>query len=153
MRFQREITSDQLIEEVYHLLEANSLETKPHKDLKFKPNLDGYKKLEAAGSLRVYTIRDAKEGDEHPEVVGIALYFVNYSLHYGEVLHAYHDLMYVKPEYRGVGLRFKVWCDEQLKLDGVAVVYESLKLNHGFGKKLESIGYRAEDTIYTRRLQ
>jgi hypothetical protein len=51
-----------------------------------------------------------------------------------------------------MGGRFIKWCDEQLRAEGVAVVYHHIKAAHNFGPMLERFGYELVDLIYSRRL-
>ena len=101
----------------------------------------------AAGRLRVFTAR------EGTQLVGYAVYLLAHAPHYRSSLQASHDLLYLKPESRGSGLEFILWCAEQLKREGVQVVQEHVK--PGYEKLAEALvarGYEKLETVYVRRL-
>ena len=74
------------------------------------------------------------------------------NLHYKQSLQAQQDLLFIDSEYRGRGMIFIKWCDDQLRTLGVQVVRHHIKLAHNWGKGLERLGYEAEDVIYSKRL-
>lgn len=146
MQFQREKLSPELFSEVLPLLSAHYREVAHYQDIEFDPDMEGYEKLEKAEMLRIFTCRD--EG----ELVGYAVYMVSRNLHYKNSKQAHQDILYVKPEKRGVGHRLVRWADEQLRLEGVQVVAQHTKAKHNFGPMLEWLGYELMDHIYVRRL-
>src|SRR3990167_601081 len=66
---------------------------------------------------------------------------------------ANQDLLWLVPEFRGrsVGARFLGWCDEQLRQDGVEVIYRHTRLVKDFGGLLERMGYEEIDRSFGRR--
>jgi hypothetical protein len=48
--------------------------------------------------------------------------------------------------------QFIKWVDEQLKAEGVQVVYAHVKSAFNFGSMLRRLGYQDHDVTYARRL-
>jgi hypothetical protein len=99
------------------------------------------------GTLRTFTARDA-DG----VLTGYCVFFVRHNIHYASSLQASQDVIYIDPERRGFGAEFILWCDQQLKEEGVQAVYHHVKQAHNFGPLLERFGYECVDLIYARRL-
>lgn len=135
------------IDEAYPLLYAHWEEIAHFKDISLEPDLDAYEKLHKAGVLRTFTARN-----EFDKLVGYAVFVVRANPHYRSSVQAVQDILYVDKQYRGKGLEFIKWCDEQLKAEGVQAVYQHVKQAHNFGPALERIGYELVDLIYARRL-
>jgi GNAT superfamily N-acetyltransferase len=147
MKFRRE-TAESLFIEVKPLIYLHWREIAHYKDIELDPDWEKYKSLEDYSDVvRVYTART----EEH-KLIGYAVFFVNYNMHYQQSLQATQDILFVHPEYRGRGGKFISWCDEQLKAEGVQAVYQHVKKNHNFGKLLERLDYELVDLIYARRL-
>jgi GNAT superfamily N-acetyltransferase len=143
--FQRE-TVAKVIDEIKPLLEKHWEEIAHFKDIALDPEYETYHKAEAADRIRVFTVR-ATEGD----LIGYGVFFLG-SLHYRATKTASQDILFVLPEHRGItGYRFLEYCDNQLKAEGVKIVYHHVKVAHDFGRLLRRIGYEAVDTIYARR--
>jgi GNAT superfamily N-acetyltransferase len=149
MKFQRETLTEAILDEAMPLLEMHYKEIAHYLDIPLVPDRAQYLKMEELGSLRLFTIRD-DAGTFH----GYAVYFVRHNIHYSTSKQAVQDILFLNPEHRKgrVGYRFIAWCDEQLKLEGVQVVYHHVKTAHNFGPMLERMGYQAIDIIYGRRL-
>jgi GNAT superfamily N-acetyltransferase len=147
VEFKREACTVALVQELMPLLELHYSEVAHYKDIPLDPDVRGYVGLENMGILRVYVAR-SDEGI----VLGYAVYMVSPNLHYQMSVQAKQDLLFIHPEHRGFGLGFIGWCDEQLKAEGVDVVYQHVKLALDFGKMLGRLGYEAVETIYGRRL-
>ena len=65
------------------------------------------------------------------------------------------DILFLLPEFRGstVGFRLVKFCDEQLRAEGVQVVYQHVKNAHPMlGAVLSRVGYEPVETIYAKRL-
>ncbi len=147
MQFQREKLSSELFVEILPLLQAHYKEIAHFLDIPFEPNLEAYKHLESEGILRAFMVRDNER-----ELHGYAVFFLRHNLHYSTSFQAYQDIIYVRPDSRGIGARLIKWCDEQLRLEGVQVVYHHVKAAHDFGPMLERMGYELVDLIYAKRL-
>lgn len=136
------------MEECIGLLRAHYAEVAHFKDIPLEPDLGAYAKLEQAGELRRYTVRDGAR------LVGYALFFVRRNHHYAGSLQAWQDVMYLDPDYRrwrtGIGLiRF---AEARLKAEGVQVVYHHAKRTNRVGELLGRLGYELVDEIYAKRL-
>jgi GNAT superfamily N-acetyltransferase len=147
MRFEREITTHDLCQEMLPLFQLHYQEIAHFQDIPLDPDFDQYVQMERAGFVRTYTARD----DER-KLVGYAVFFVRKNLHYKNSLQALQDILFIHPDRRGFGVRFIIWCDRMLRMEGVQAVYHHVKEKHNFGPMLERLGYQLVDLIYTRRL-
>lgn len=147
MLYQREKGEPALFAEMLPLFELHYKEIAAFQDIPLKPDFMRYEQIEQLGFLRAYTART-----EFGELVGYAVFFVNWNLHYSTSLQAVQDILFIHPEHRGTGARLIKWADEQLKLDGVQTVAHHVKSAHNFGPLLERMGYRCVDLIYVKRL-
>jgi hypothetical protein len=145
-QFNQEKMSD-ILTEVKPLLFLHYKEIAHYQDIPLEPDWEAYQKLEELGVMRIYTARN----DTH-QLVGYALFFLKANLHYKSSLQAAQDILFIHPEHRGFGAKFLLWCDQQLKADGVQAVYHHVKKEHNFGPLLEKFGYELVDLIYARRL-
>jgi GNAT superfamily N-acetyltransferase len=147
MKFEREILTVKLWEEMFPLFEKHYEEIAHHKDIPLDPDITQYMKLEEIGALRAFIARD-----EAGLIAGYAVYFIRYNLHYRSSLQALQDVLFIDPERRGFGAKFMLWCDDELKKEGIQITYHHVKQAHNFGPLLERMGYKLVDLIYTRRL-
>ena len=145
MIFQREYLKD-CLDEARPLLFEHWKEISHYPDIPLDPDEERYYNFEKGGVLRVYTARD--EG----KIFGYAVFIVNTNAHYKTSLQAMQDIIFIHPERRGMGGRFILWCDEQLKAEGVQIVFHHIKAKHNFGAMLERFGYELIDLIYGKRL-
>lgn len=146
MKFQRE-----LVHEIFHetkpLLEKHWKEIAHYQDIALDPDFDQYERLENSGALRTFTART-----EDNSLVGYAVFFVRANIHYKSSIQAAQDVLFIDPNHRGFGRDFIVWCDEELRKEGVQAVYHHVKAAHNFGPLLERLGYELVDLIYGRRI-
>lgn len=147
MTFQREILTESLIEELNPSLQKHYDETTAYPDILLNPDYKGYLDAEKNGLLRAFIARD-----ENNQLVGYYLSIVRSHAHHKEVLHSFHDMLYVSEEKRGFGKDFVDFCDEQLAKEGVKVSYQVLKPGHGFERKLLELNYEVHEIVYSRRL-
>lgn len=149
MNFQRESFTQGLYDEMLPLLRAHWEEIAHYKDIPLNPDQHGYQLAADRGALRIFTVRDPDN-----VLIGYAVFFVRFNLHYASSLQAVQDILFLDAAYRGrmTGYRFIKWCDEQLKSEGVQAVYHHVKSAHDFGPMLERQGYQLVDHIYARRL-
>ena len=146
MNFTRETIKDSY-EEAKPLLLAHYKEIAHYQDIPLDVDVETYLKFEALGFIRVYVSRD-----DEGKMIGYGVYFVRPNMHYKSSLQAVQDVIYIQKERRGMGGRFILWCDKQLKAEGVQAVYHHVKAEHNFGPLLERFGYKLVDLIYARRL-
>ena len=147
IKFHKERAQD-CYEESIPLLYKHWQEIAHYKDIPLDPDFDSYTKTEDAGFLRCYTARRASS-----QLVGYAVFFVRPNPHYKTSIQASQDILFIDSNHRGMGGRFIKWCDEQLRLENVQVVYHHIKAQHNFGKLLERFGYELVDLIYARRMK
>ena len=135
------------LEEFHTLIRSHYKEISAYQDIELKPDWDKYLQMEREQKLTCFVAR--KGGDK---VIGYAIFFVQFNMHYRESLQAVQDIIYIDKEERGFGSDFIQWMDKELKSDGVQVVYHHVKCKHDWGKALESLGYNHIEKMYGKRL-
>ena len=149
MYFQRESFSD-MFDEALPLFFDHFKEVGNYSpEFIFDPDVQCYVRLDEAGRLRVFTIRESSKGS----LVGYCIHHVFNHLHFRKSLQAVQDSIYIAKEHRGVGHKFIEWIDEQLKSDGVNAVYHYVSINHDYSKALERLNYSKIESTYLRSLQ
>lgn len=135
-----------VLPEIKPLLERHWQEIATYKDIPLDPDFEAYCSAELRGSVRVFTAR------VYGELIGYGVFFIG-NLHYRSSRIATQDILFVLPEHRKgrVGYGLIRFCDEQLKAEGIEVVYQHVKLAHDFGPLLKHIGYEPVETIHARR--
>lgn len=148
-KFQLETATPAFFDEVIPLFVLHYQQVAHYQDIKLAPDYERFLAIQKAGVLRVYTARE-----ETGELIGYAFFLVSPSLHYCGSLQALQDILFIHPERRGFGKEFIAWCDEQLKAEGVQVVYHHVKAKPelDFSALLERMGYTLVDKIYGKRL-
>ena len=146
IRFCRE-QADTCFEEAAPLIEKYRREIAYYTDLNLEPDYGRYAALEKANVLRAYTARlDEK-------IIGFAVFHVATHLHFKSNIFAMHDILYIMPEHRGFGYKFIRWCTEELRADGVSVVYFSVNVNYDYRPLLERMGFEHTDHLYAKRIK
>lgn len=147
LAFAKEPMSDDLVEEMVPLAARHFNEIASFPDIKPSIDFDFYNGAQSQGVLRIFTARNGA-------LAGYAVFVVAKHPHHSESLQATQDLIFLAPEYRkgDAGLSFLRWCDQQLKDDGVQVVYHSSDLKRDIGPVLERIGYQHIQNVWARRL-
>lgn len=150
MKFQTEQASQPLFDEISPLLQEHWQEIRHYPDIPLDPDWNAYLSMQAAGRLRVFTARVTATG----ELAGYAIYFVGPHPHYKSTVFAVQDILFVHPNFRhnATGARLILWCDQQLKAEGVQVAVQHVKVAHDFSPMLERLGYETMDKILVRRL-
>lgn len=135
-------------EEMLPLFRLHYKEVAHFTDIPLDPDFEMYFKMEAAGSLRVYTARE-----DDGKLIGYAVYFIKHNIHYKSSLQALQDVIFVDPNKRGVGAKLILWCDKQLKDEGVQIVFQHIKVATPHTIALfERLGYEKIDMILGKRL-
>jgi GNAT superfamily N-acetyltransferase len=147
LTFAREVIGERWAE-LEPLAAAHWREVGHFPDIPLEPHRHKYEACEAAGILRLFTVRT--EG----LLLGYSTYFVDTAPHHRNSLQAHHDALYLIPEARklGNGLRFLAYCDQELRADGVQVVFFGSHARNPIDGLLTRQGYEVVDTIYAKRL-
>jgi GNAT superfamily N-acetyltransferase len=147
MKFATE-TLEQVRGELQPLLESHWREIAHYQDIPLDPDWEFYESMQDIGRLRFYTARD------NGRLVGYCVFFVAPNRHYMSSLQASQDILFLHPEYRnaGNGRALVLYCDAQLREEGVQAVYQHVKSAHDFGPLLLNCGYELVDLIYAKRL-
>ena len=134
--------------EALPLLQAHWDEVANYQDIKLDPDFEVYAMLEETGKLKTYTARNAER-----KLIGYFVAFVSHHPHHRKSLQANLDIIFILPEYRGgTGRKFISWCENQLRDEGVQVVYQHLKIAHDKAALMQKLGYEAIDKVYGKRL-
>lgn len=139
------------LEEAKPLLLQHWEEIAVNHDIPLNPDYRFYHSLEAAGILRVYTIRCA-EG----VLVGYAVYFLRRHIHYSDHTWAIADIIMVRPEHRNAGLGFRLFdfIERDLRDAGATVIHTTSKVDHPeLGWLLSSRGHKKIEEGYSLRLK
>lgn len=146
--FQRELVLA-FIDEAGELFKAHAEELKPHPNTKLNVRFDKFIQAEELDALRIYTVR------EDQKLVGYCLFLLQDHWHYADEREAQSTALYLSPSLRGkgIGKGFLAYCDTQLKLENVQVIYHHVKATHSFAPLLEKLGYGLIDFTYFKRLE
>lgn len=132
------------------LLRAHWHEVAHFPDIALEPDWQAYENAEAAGRLRIFTVRITGE------LVGYAAYLVNRNPHYLSSLQAVQDILFLAPAHRGarIGAHLIRFADTHLKSQGVQVTYHHTKAKRelDMGPLLKRLGYELIDNLWAKRL-
>ena len=145
MTFQRE-SVQQIFNDCLPMLIKHWAEVTPFKSYDLEPDFGSYLAMEEAGMLRLFTAR--KDG----QLLGYCIFVLRNNRHYKSKLFAYQDALYVSPQHRGFGHRFMAWCDDELKADGVSVVFQYVTERFNFSPILERHKYRQIEQVWAKEL-
>lgn len=125
------------------MLQAHWKEVALHRDtITLDPDYRRYAQAEAGRALVIMTAR------REEEVVGYSVFFLYHHLHYKECLVASNDVIYLKPECRGlVGARLIERSESELKSLGVHKVIWHIKPKNDWSSVLLRKGYEQEEII------
>lgn len=149
MNFSLEPYSDSFAREALPLNRDHHNEVSAFQDIRLEPDYAQYEAFGKSGMLRIFTVR------EEGALMGYSIFFVRSAPHYKGSIQAAQDILYLDPKLRAGlnGYKFIAWVDDQLRAEGVQVVYQSTTC-HGkdFGKVLMRLGYEPLENLYARRL-
>jgi GNAT superfamily N-acetyltransferase len=117
--------------------------------VKLDPDYTLYATLDERGQLLICTARD---GDR---LVGYAIYFTFFQIHYRKTRWAESDIFWIDPELRlpTVALRLFKFCETELRAQGVKVLHTRAKNAHpAAGRLLEHLGHTPIETVYAKVL-
>jgi hypothetical protein len=135
-------------EGVERLLEAHWKEVALYKgEVALEPDLGRYQVMEAQNRLVIVT---AREGGE---VVGYSIFLLHHHLHYKSCLVASNDVIYLRPDKRGiVGAKLIKRSEAILKSLGVKRMTWHVKPKHDWSAILYRSGYVQEEIIMGKLL-
>ena len=117
--------------------------------IKLEPDYARYLALDERGQLLICTARDGGR------MIGYAIYFVDFQIHYSKTRWAESDVFWIDPELRlpTAALRLFQFVEEQLLERGVMVVHTRAKNAHpAAGRLLEHLGHTPIETVYAKVL-
>lgn len=141
--------------EAMPLLEKHKTEIAHWQDIALEVDIDRYREAEASGALRIYTVRLNRGAADPYTLIGYAVFFIGFNMHYKSSLQAKQDVLYVDPEQRQgrVGIELVKFAERELRREGVQVVYHHVKCAHpALGVILAREGYEHIEHIYAKRL-
>lgn len=145
--FAREPFTAELLDEIRPLAMDHFGEIAAFQDIKPAIDDEFYRKAEETGMLRIFTARNGS-------LIGYAVFFVARHPHFKDSVQATQDLIFLTPNARKgwTGAQFLRWCDTELAKEGVDVVYQFASEKRDIGSLLGFLGYRRDQTLYSRRL-
>jgi hypothetical protein len=155
LTFALEPYSAQLISEMRPLWQEHYKELSHFPDVPLDPDITVYSRCASAGLLRIFTARIQNPEDaEETTLVGYNIFLVQNHPHYRGTKTANQDIIYFDKDIRlgMAGYKFIRWCDEQLKKDGMQMVYQHVRAKRSFAPLLERLGYSLMDMVYAKRL-
>lgn len=144
MLFIREtLTTNQ---EFTDLFKAHFNELRMYKDFPFDPDFESFKKIEAAGKLRVFT---AWENG----FVGYDIFILSNNVFSSKVQIATEVCIYLKPEKRGKwGSKFIDWVDGQLTSE-CGLIYRAVSEEKDYSLLLKKKRYNKKTSIFLKETQ
>lgn len=137
---------EDILDDLKELSKLHYKEVAPYDDISLNVNWERCIKLNKMGILKVYGVR------KNTHLIGYSTFFINYSIEYSSSLQANLNNIFIHSDHRGQGLDFISWCDEQLREEGVQVVYHHVKVKNDYGIILEKLGYQKMNIEYSKRL-
>lgn len=112
--------------------------------VKLNPDWYKYQKLEQAGNLKVFTVRDSDV------LIGYCIFFIDTHIHYKDLLVATNDVLYLTKAYRKgtTGIKLIKYADSTLRNIGVNKITWHIKDSLDFSPILIRIGYKKEDSLF-----
>jgi len=145
----REVKIDDIIADVFPLLELHRDEISVYKELMtVNPDLDKYYEVEKNGNLLALA---AYDGDI---LIGYSISFIGSHLHYSDLIIGNNDVLFVKKEYRESKLGYKLitLTTEKAKERGAKIFLWHAKDNTALSKLLSKMKYIVHDVIFSKVL-
>ena len=143
-------TDDKLskhLDEMKVIVKLHYKESRPYEDIPLEVNWKMLIKLNDMGVLKFYTMKEPLG-----KLIGYATFMLHNPMEYSSSLQASMTNIFLHPNHRGNGGEFISWCDEQLKKQGVQVVYHHVKAKNDYGVLLKRLGYDIMNLEYSKRL-
>jgi GNAT superfamily N-acetyltransferase len=133
------------------MYELDDLHQRHHKEvdlfgLPLEVHRELYLNSERLDTGRLYTIRNQSK------LVGYSMFFIFAHGHHKSSIHAKQDVLFIDKDYRGIGLKFMRYFENQLKKDGVNFIHQAVPKINDWSPILRRKGYRELETIYTKEL-
>jgi len=131
-------------EEMLSLLDEHYEELTLNKHVvKLNPNWEEYDRREKQGKFVYITASD--EG----KLIGYSAWFVDYHIHYADLLVASNDVIFLKKEYRQgmTGIKLIKYSEKVMREMGVNKITWHIKESNDFRPILQRMGYNIEDII------
>lgn len=146
MQFAKE-KIDGLQQELLPLLQDHWEQIALNKDkIKLNPAWDEYIKLNNAGLIHFYTVR------EDQNLVGYFCVLATRSLHYKDHLFATCDIIYIRKDKRAGATGYKLiqYAERDLQNLGVSLIGINTKVHAPFDALLERMEYNLTERLYTK---
>jgi len=116
--------------------------------IKLNPDWKQYSKLDAEGTLKIFTARDDKE------LVGYFVLVVSKSLHYQDHYFAVNDVIFVKPDKRAGATGYKLikYAEDYCRKNGVSLMIINTKVHIPFDKLMSRMGFGLIERVYSKFL-
>jgi len=134
------------IKELKELIKLHYDEVAPYSDIPLNVNWERLILMDLRDSMKCFIVR------KDDKLVGYANFFISSSIEYQGSIQAKMSNIFIHPDHRGHGIRFISYCDEQLKKEGVQVVYHHVKARNDYGVLLNRLGYDIMNIEYSKRL-
>ena len=145
--YARETLTPEFAAELMPLLDEHYAEIDPFKHEPLDPDWDQYYLFQELGLLRAFTARD-----DSGTLIGYSVSFVRNDLHHRGSKRSSEDIFFIRKDRRGFGLQFLLWCNEQLKAEGVKIDFQHISAKHDWGKMAARAGYEHIETIWGKVL-
>lgn len=144
-------TYEQVENDIKPLLDLHYQELCLHKEVvQLAPIWEKYKILWDQHKLLIFTVRD--DG----ELIGYSVFFTDAHIHYGGLLIAINDVIFVHADYRSTtraGLKLIDFCDAEMEMLGVDKVIYHVKFKKDWSAVLLRKRYEKEDIVLGKMLK
>lgn len=140
---------DEVWPQVQPLLERHYREIALYQDIPLAVDVARYEQMENLDMLRIYVARSGSA------IAGYCAMIVQMNAHYNTSKQAAQDVIYIDPAFRRgrVALRLLQFVEQELKREGVQVVYQHSKFAHpALTRLLDFMGYTRSDILHSKRL-
>ena len=130
------------------LIEAHWREVAHYQDeVKLDPDWSKYAALDSQNRVVVLTAR------QDGVMVGYSMFFLHHHIHYRDCLVASNDVLYLRPEVRGVvGAKLIMRSESVLRALGVHRITWHIKPEHDWSGMMKRLGYDTEEIIVGKLL-
>lgn len=134
-------------QEAVTLMKEHYEEIPVHGNINFEPDYDRYKALDDAEVLRVFTVRKDRE------LVGYGIFIITNDIICKSLRIANQQVLFVRKNHRGCGIKFMKWCDESLGKEGIDKIYRTVTPYFDYSSVLKRMGYMVAGIYYERKVK